>query len=380
MDRHVQTELDLVGCIYDAALAPELWSDAIDRIRRHLGLEIAAIGMHFNDGVRHSIEATSNVSPEAVQILAETAPTIFELWGGADAIWRMPVEEPIRMLDYSSPAIWTGNPFYERFCRPLGLVDQIALIIERSSNLLATLGLGVHESMPPIDDRQMAIAGALAPHLRRAVNISNLLESRSIAMATFEAALDSLGSAVLLVDANARIVHANELAENMLRTGDPITQIGGRLDVPGELVKGHLERTIAAAASAEESLSYGAGLPVRRADGSNMVIHVLPLPRRSTRPRSLSAVAAIFVAPPDRELKLPTEALRLLYELSPSELRVLELIAAGKSGKAVANALKVSENTAKTHTTRLFDKVGVHSRTELLRVIREASSSNMLPT
>ena len=43
MDRIVETELDLVGRIYDAVLDQRLWTDTIDRIRRYMGLQNGVI-------------------------------------------------------------------------------------------------------------------------------------------------------------------------------------------------------------------------------------------------------------------------------------------------------------------------------------------------
>ncbi len=373
MDRIVQTEMDLIGYVYDAVLNPELWSDTIDRIRRYVGLHLGAIGINYLPSGA-SVQASTNISPEFLQVLAETADSVQQLWGGVAVFSKLPVEEPIKMMDHSSPEWWPGNPFYERFVRPQKLVDQLALILEFSPKMVATFSLGQHESMPPISDAQVETFRNLAPHMRRAVLISNLLEAQSVAASTFEAALGAVGSAVVLVDAGCRIVYSNSLAEQMLRLGDPITQLNGRLDIPRELVRGQLEQTVAAAAMPGESIGPSSGIPVRRPDGTGTIVHVLPLERRSDRPRT-RAVAAVFVAEPNSELNLPLEGIRVLYNLRPAEVRVLQLVASGLSRRAVADALAISESTAKTHTLRLFDKLGVHTRAELVSFARNLSLS-----
>ena len=50
--------------------------------------------------------------------------------------------------------------------------------------------------------------------------------------------------------------------------------------------------------------------------------------------------------------------------ITPRELEILEQIASGKSTREIAEALFVSENTVKTHASRLFDKLGVKRRTQ----------------
>ncbi len=49
--------------------------------------------------------------------------------------------------------------------------------------------------------------------------------------------------------------------------------------------------------------------------------------------------------------------------LTPREVEVLGLLAAGQANKEIARALGVSPNTVKTHLTRLYEKLGVSSRT-----------------
>ena len=49
-------------------------------------------------------------------------------------------------------------------------------------------------------------------------------------------------------------------------------------------------------------------------------------------------------------------------ELSPRELEVLRLVAAGATNREVARQLFVSEATVKTHLLHLYDKLGVRDR------------------
>mgnify|MGYP006173441389 CR=1 FL=1 len=55
-------------------------------------------------------------------------------------------------------------------------------------------------------------------------------------------------------------------------------------------------------------------------------------------------------------------------QVTPRELSTLRLMADGKSNKEIAGALDISERTVKTHLGHLFEKLGVTSRTEAVRV------------
>ncbi|MDX6630751.1 MAG: hypothetical protein QOH00_2997, partial [Gaiellales bacterium] len=50
------------------------------------------------------------------------------------------------------------------------------------------------------------------------------------------------------------------------------------------------------------------------------------------------------------------------HGLSPRELQVLRLVAAGETNKAIATALVVSERTVDRHVSNIFAKLRVASR------------------
>ena len=57
--------------------------------------------------------------------------------------------------------------------------------------------------------------------------------------------------------------------------------------------------------------------------------------------------------------------------ITPRELEILELIAEGLSNKEIAARVFVSENTVKTHSSRVFDKLGARRRTQAVQLGKE---------
>ena len=49
----------------------------------------------------------------------------------------------------------------------------------------------------------------------------------------------------------------------------------------------------------------------------------------------------------------------------------MELLNRGLSRNEIAQAQSVSQNTVKTHLKNIYAKLGVHSRSEVLRIARE---------
>ena len=61
----------------------------------------------------------------------------------------------------------------------------------------------------------------------------------------------------------------------------------------------------------------------------------------------------------------------LVEPLSPRELDVLKLLAAGRSNAELARDLVVVEGTVKSHLIHIYGKLGVHTRTQAVARARE---------
>jgi DNA-binding CsgD family transcriptional regulator len=57
--------------------------------------------------------------------------------------------------------------------------------------------------------------------------------------------------------------------------------------------------------------------------------------------------------------------------LTPRELEILGLIAQGLSNREIGEKLFVSENTVKTHSSRVFEKLGVNRRVQAVQKGKE---------
>lgn len=68
---------------------------------------------------------------------------------------------------------------------------------------------------------------------------------------------------------------------------------------------------------------------------------------------------------------LPDDRKREALGITPRELEILEHIAQGLSNREIAAKLFVSENTVKTHSSRVFDKLGAKRRTQAVQLGKE---------
>ncbi|MGL5082665.1 MAG: response regulator transcription factor [Microcoleaceae cyanobacterium] len=62
-------------------------------------------------------------------------------------------------------------------------------------------------------------------------------------------------------------------------------------------------------------------------------------------------------------------------ELTPTELKVVQLVAQGKANRDIAIEMKVSQRTVESHVSNMLGKTGLHNRTELARWALESKKA-----
>jgi LuxR family maltose regulon positive regulatory protein len=59
------------------------------------------------------------------------------------------------------------------------------------------------------------------------------------------------------------------------------------------------------------------------------------------------------------------------WSLTERELEIMHLLNQGLTRTEIAKSQSVSQNTVKTHLKNIYSKLGVHSRSEVLRIAKE---------
>ena len=108
------------------------------------------------------------------------------------------------------------------------------------------------------------------------------------------------------------------------------------------------------------------------------VAHVLPLTAGERRQAGAgyAATAALFVRKATLEAPSPPETIARIYNLTPTELRVLLAVVEIGGVPEIAEALDIGEATVKTHLHRLFAKTETTRQAELVKLV--AGFSNPL--
>lgn len=373
MSKSISAEVlsGLIGSAYDCALDPERWPMALKELHEALNFRDAMMALMALPSGQPLLVVAHGVEPYWLERATHYGEDIVGQWGGPEAFSTFPLHEPAVLSRIQPRAAIEANRYYREWSKPQGLIDVMGLQLARDATTHGSIGLSRHRSAGKITEGEIEAARLMIPHFQRAVAISKALDLKTIAAASFAAALDVVLAPVFLVDAALHIVHANQAAEAILRTGDPVASADGALALQTSSAQAALELVVRQAAAGDAAVGgHPFGISVLRDDGTPAVLHVLPLRHGDLRPGlEPAAVAAVFVAPV--AISLPTgssAALAALFELTAAEARIFTGIAAGKTLAETAQGLGIGESTARTHLLRVFDKTGTRRQAELVKL------------
>lgn len=363
----------LIGEIYDRAIDPSGWTETLERLAGAIGSANSQIGLTELPSGRTLLVRSYGVAPEWLEKQAAHYPDLFDMWSHVVADVGRPLDEPVNVSRDVPAARAARSPYLLEWAIPQGIRDTIGLITLREPTRIGNIGFGTTDI---VTEPQLELARLLAPHIRRAMVISNLLDIATITTRTLEATLDACSAAVLIVTSSGLLMHANRAGRDLVATGDPIRIDNGFVRAHAPLSQGALMQALTVAGESEATLGgIGIGVPLLGRSGAQYVAHVLPLrPSGSSGRHWMSnAAAAIFVAPAQAGAQIPVDALRALFDLTAAEARVLVEVGAGRTPGEAAAALGIAESTAKTHLARIFSKTGVGRQAELVALVRSLS-------
>ena len=289
-----------------------------------------------------------------------------------------PVGEPRATADIMPYDEFVRSRIYRELLRPYGWVDAATTALDRSGASIASVTVFRDARDGLIDKEARQRLRVLAPHLRRAVLIGKVIEFKSAEAANLADAFDELTAAVLLINADGRIVHANRRALCLLETGDPLSARDGRLFARDPETSRGLQTIFASADKGDAPLGVGGiALPLNTQDGRRFVGHALPLTRGARRRagRVYAAVAALFVHEAAFPVPSTPELIAKAYGLTPAELRVMLAVVEVGGAPEVAEVLGVAPSTVKTHLGRVYEKTGASRQADLVKLVAGFSSA-----
>ncbi len=366
----------LVGKIYDAALNPDLWPRVFDLACGFIGGCSANLISHSAVGKNPDFYFAANQDPQYIQLYSDKYFKINPIF---PTVIFFDVEETHWVPDVLPRQEFCRTRFFKEFLLPQGYMDGLFTNLEKTPTGCALFTVFRRMSDGMVDDRMRQRFDLIVPHVRRALLIGRVIDLKKVEAAALADSLDTLASAMFMVDGTGRVVHANVSGHIMVAEASVVRARKGRLGAIDQAADRALLDSFNASGGGDATLGRrGIAVPLRAHNGERYVANVLTLTSGARRRAGISyeAVATVFIHKAALDLPSPPEAVAQEFRLTPAELRVLFAIIEVGGVADVAAVLGLSEATVKTHLQRLFHKTGSARQSDLVKLV--AGYSNAL--
>ena len=254
---------------------------------------------------------------------------------------------------------WRSHPFYPVVAR--GGFDstlQAPIVVEGA--FVGTLDFARRRGDRSFCEREVQLLDDVARHVSNTVARALRYEEIGRRSTVVERALDALGVAVVATSLDSRLLFGNRGATRLF---------GGAGRAPS------LPLAVAEAIAADaQRLAAG-----RRTTTSEVPLQPSPLPLHPIQrrpgggpPACRLTIRSVLVRECEAVVSLVYDRPRPLRHripvLSSREQEIVELVAHGLGTAQIAEAASITQNTVKQHLKRIFGKLDVHSRTELIAI------------
>lgn len=365
-----------IEAIYDTTVAPERWPDALTVVTECFNGAGTLLYFRRAEGTYSTLYSPS---------LAEAAADFFTGgWATQDVRAIRAEERGLHLTlpcvtdeDVVTPEELETHPYYTKFLAAHGLKWFMGSSISPDPTEFVVLSVQQYASRPPFTPEQKQHLELLARHAERALRLSCRLMRAEISNQALGVALNSIGCGVALLNKSEDVIFTNEV-------GAPfVTVLGGRKRV---LLSPHrsTQRLPALAGGSFGEMNALADFPsVAEGEGGiKAVAHRLPV---TSATRDLLAetfgdvhAMVLFLVPSAREPVDPA-LIRDMMGITLGEARIASLVGAGLSPRESADALGVTEETARTLLKRVYSKTNISKQSELAALLTQLSLRNEAP-
>ena len=374
---------DTVQSIHAAALQPGAWSQVMHNIaclqRASRALLFTPVTAPQEGGFVMAHEV-----PESFIIEWGSRYLPHDLWTSEGLRRDMAVEGNVMLsVELVPDEHLVQSVFYREFLSRLDIRRMCTgVVFEGRQPQLPFTVCAVYRGNHSLDfnETNRTLHSLLVRHLSQALGAMLQLRDKEFQLATSLQALDRLHAAVILLGHRGHVLFANHNALGLLgrdlglslRTGHPLCDGIGWLQARDHRSQALLEAHIQAALVNDplRPAHFAQGMRIAGTGGQpGLVLQIVPASEQQPLWGSLQPGALAFVTDLQAAPMLDCALLQRLYAISSAECRVAQALLQGQTIQEIAQHLRLSENTVKTHLKQLFFKTDTHRQPQLVRLL-----------
>ena len=219
--------------------------------------------------------------------------------------------------------------------------------------------------------QQIDMIEGLIPHVRRFLQVRQMLAGAQALRASFGGLLDNDRVGVIQLDRGGCILEANDRALEILRRDDGLIDRNGTLKAWFAADDTRLQELLAAALLPLSGHAAAGSMTIRRPGGARKLmfrINPVPRPALDFGARRVAALA-LLAEPGGRRPRLDAELVADVLGLTAAESHVAVLLCEGMTAPDIATRTGRRASTVNTLIQRTYRKLGIYRQSDLVRLV-----------
>ncbi len=376
---------DLVHQIYAASVHPERWNAVVAAIAASLGSSKGLLFTPYLAPQHGGLIFPAGIDEAALQLWGSSYIDQ-DIWAQrAQARGQLRAGEVLVDDDIVPREEFLASRFYREFLSTIGIGRVCTCVVFEGTPGLPATSISIfrdaHESA--FDRADVQWLKLLGTHLSRGLGLMQRLDTARLQYTSLLAALDRLNFGVALLNEGMQVLHLNEAGQKVVSRRDGIF-IGANRQLesnPAAEQSQRLLRWLMAVndTSEAEQAHFLKGCRVVRSDGKrHYAIQCAAVPADSAWTAQNEAVRyVVFIIDPSA-LQLPSaDRLIALYGLTGAQAKVALAFSSGGTYKQVAQRLRVSQETVRSHVKEIYPKTRVNRQADLVRLVLSLAQSSV---
>jgi len=353
----------LVGEIYEGALEPKLMARALTSFRTLYDANYVTLILRVPDQPDVGLMIISGDIEGAGEIGYMTYPQTNTPFA------NQPPDQVFTVDDILTPEQWERSAYFKMFCNQQDVYHVMGADISTPDGGKLRFRVTRPKRAPNFSPAERALCGMLLPHLRRAMQVHNLLDRSESLSELYSQAISRLSVATLVLDESGSVLRVNPVAQEILGSGDGLKLVGGRLEATYPSDNRELQRLIRAAFSADAPKGAEAMSVTRPSGLVNLGLVVESIPSLDWADERGKPAALVYIRDAASKSLASEVVTKQLFNLTRAETALAMELANGLSLEEAAEELNIRRNTARAHLRSIFSKTGVRRQTELVRIL-----------
>jgi DNA-binding CsgD family transcriptional regulator len=354
----------LTSSIYEAAVTPGRWPDALHEIQ--VAFRSNAVSLITRD----------MTTMKGRWISTHHADTEREFWGksGCNPFAIAAVRPRPQPVETDQDILPKGEllrtEYYNDFWQRHDIHANLQLWLERRGPIQPSLSVARSRSAGEFAKPDVELAQLLLPHIQRAVTVEQRLHYTDLAKDAAADALDTLRHGVMILDGTGRVIYLNRLARRLVAEGDGLSLDNNRLRGATPTLTRRLDAMLAKVAGRTDDFPIADATSLSRPSGkAPLALVAVPLRGEVEWLRTHGSMICLCVTDPTTRPATLPRVLARSFGLTATETAIAESLTAGSDIREIADQRKITPGTVRLHLSRIMAKTQTRRQAELVRLL-----------